>query len=317
MEENGCPPPRVRQALPVHKYARKHTNHHKIVFCSQKKANMKISVPLLFSIAYSAPGPNQEPEYLDSGERSLDTACSDLGDEFIIVAQDNAYNGQSGKLTLNKQSNYMPKGFVSIIGSCSEQIGQQCKYGVGIKWNMTFPTGLYNGYAPYILIAVYYDTESGEMKYTERYYGENNKYTQYNLPREFEIPNTNNVRIYIYGNKTQYSLHALAEIEWECLNYDPEFPMSNIVATNTWQMANAVLTNGFTPQMAEDYGCTGRGLFDAYGPTIGPATDYIDTAFLTWKKCVKCASSENEDNIVPYWYDATSDSCGDNIGKFN
>ena len=268
---------------------------------------MKISAAILISIANSAPGPNQEPDFLGSSERGLDDICSDFSDEVMILSQENTNNGQSGILTLNKQSGY------DFLG-CGQPIGQQCKSGVSIKWDMVFPTGLYHKDPPYIMKAVYF--VNGELLWTERYYGERNNHSYLNLPREFDLPvDAYNVRVFIYANKTTYTLTARAKIEWECLGFDPDFPTSNIGATNTWQMANAVLTKDFKPFMAENYGCAGRGLFDGFGPTAGSVKDDIDAAFLTWKKCVKCASGENEDNIVPYWYDVSSDSCGAYIGK--
>merc|ERR1711935_865964 len=173
---------------------------------------------------------------------------------------------------------------------------------------MRFPIGLYHDDPPYIMAVSY--VVNGEHMWTERYWGEGNDYSPYNLPREFDLVNASDIRIFIYANKVRYTLTARAQIEWACLDFDPDYPMSNKLATNTWQMANAVLTNDFKPIMAENYGCAGRGLFDAFGPTVGSVTDDIDAAFLTWKKCVKCASGENEDHIVPYLYDVHHDSCG-------
>ena len=260
---------------------------------------MKISAAILISFAHSAPGPKQEPDFLGSSERGLNDICRDLSDEFVTVSQENTNNGKSGILTLNKQSVFL---------SCSQPIDQQCKSGVSIKWNMTFPTGLYHGDPPAAYMVASY-VVNGELLWTDMYWGEGHQYSSLNLPREFDLVNAHDIRIFIFTNKLN-PIAAHAVIEWACVGSD----VTNI-ATNTSEMADAVLTDDFKPVMAENYGCAGRGFFDAFGPTIGSVTDDIDAAFLTWKKCVKCASAENEDNIVPYWYDVSNDSCGAYIGK--
>merc|ERR1711935_306140 len=61
-------------------------------------------------------------------------------------------------------------------------------------------------------------------------------------------------------------------------------------ASNTIEMAEALMMDNFPPSMAIDYGCTGRGEFDAFSTTIGTPVDDVDRAFFAWKKCVQCAS---------------------------
>ena len=95
------------------------------------------------------------------------------------------------------------------------------------------------------------------------------------------------------------------QVDWKCI------PSTETVQiTNTLEMAQAVLTGDFTPEMAADYGCSGRGLFDPFSRTIGSHADLTDAAFFKWKKCVQCASDNNKSNILPYSYDALNDSCG-------
>ena len=79
-------------------------------------------------------------------------------------------------------------------------------------------------------------------------------------------------------------------------------------------MAAAVLdgsgANGFTAADGNNYGCAGRGMYEAFATTVGAQVDDNDKAFYTWKKCVQCASS----NPVPaYNYDKNADSCGEYI----
>ena len=143
-------------------------------FVVLKKTNMKISVPLLFSIAHSAPGPNKEPENLDSSERGIFTAdstfCSDISHNIMIVNEESFNNGQAGKLTLNKQSGYLSS--PTQVGKCKQQVGQQCKSGVRIKWNMTFIGNYEHNTSPYLLRVIYL-SDKGKTIYTPYYYGEN------------------------------------------------------------------------------------------------------------------------------------------------
>ena len=270
---------------------------------------MKFSLAILIALAHSAPSKVnlEDPDYFPEEERGLETICSTLDEKFIVITHDMTDNGQSGKLTMDKRS--------GLLTGCSEPVGQQCKKGVKFNWNMYFPSGLYNKKnSPYWMWANYYN--GGEFFYTERYYGSNPYYSQSNPPsNEFELIDAMNVKIVMWQNKIPYTLRAHATIEWECLGFDPDFPMSNKWVTNTRQMAQATMTKEFTPPMAVDYGCTGRGTFDAYGPTYGKPVNYLDVAFQKWKKCVKCASGEDETKIVPYYYDATFDSCGAYIMK--
>ena len=60
-----------------------------------------------------------------------------------------------------------------------------------------------------------------------------------------------------------------------------------------------------------DYGCAGRGSFDAFSVTEGKQVDDVDKMFYTWKKCVQCAAHDSGSNLIPkYDYDAENDHCG-------
>ena len=88
-------------------------------------------------------------------------------------------------------------------------------------------------------------------------------------------------------------------------------------------MAEVVLTGDFTPDMARDYGCGGRGYFDAYSymnkdkielgheTFAGYYVDATDFRFYRWKKCVRCASN-NSARLSKhlYEYDPDTDTCG-------
>jgi hypothetical protein len=91
----------------------------------------------------------------------------------------------------------------------------------------------------------------------------------------------------------------------QCLTIEPSSKITNIA-----QMAAKELDgsgkNGFTASNGHNYGCAGRGKYEAFTGTLGSAVDDNDHAFYAWKKCVQCASS----NPVPaYDYDADNNSC--------
>ena len=82
-------------------------------------------------------------------------------------------------------------------------------------------------------------------------------------------------------------------------------------------MAEVVLTGDFTPDMAKDYGCAGRGYFDAYNywktgkNFAGNHIDETDVQFDNWKICVRCASGNSSNDAKRlYEYDPDTDTCG-------
>jgi len=94
-------------------------------------------------------------------------------------------------------------------------------------------------------------------------------------------------------------------VEWQCASQTASSTVSNTV-----EMAEALMTGAFKPSMATDYGCAGRGTFDAFSQTVGRAIDDTDHAFFAWKKCVQCAADHDQSAIGPYDYDVDNDSCG-------
>jgi len=79
--------------------------------------------------------------------------------------------------------------------------------------------------------------------------------------------------------------------------------------TNTAQMAEKLLDGNFTPAMAENYGCSSQGYFNAFEPTLGKPRDATDSAFFKWKKCIQCATGNKEFMIGAYDYDETDQVC--------
>ena len=77
--------------------------------------------------------------------------------------------------------------------------------------------------------------------------------------------------------------------------------------TNIREMAEQVLSNA---QSWVDYGCAGRGNFDAFSKTAGKQIDSADKAFYAWKKCYQCASGDDASKVAEYDYSVADDSCG-------
>ena len=112
---------------------------------------------------------------------------------------------------------------------------------------------------------------------------------------------------------TDYTRTGKFTVEWKCrtgLATSSSSSSNNSSPSNTIEMAEAILTGAFTPLMATDYGCAGRGFFDPFAPTIGSHTDEIDGSFFEWKKCIQCATGNDISAILPYSYDVNDDSCG-------
>ena len=82
--------------------------------------------------------------------------------------------------------------------------------------------------------------------------------------------------------------------------------------TDTQEMALALLKEtDFTVGNATDYGCAGRGSFNAFSVTEGKQVDDVDKMFYAWKKCVQCAAEDYGSNSIPkYDYDLDKNHCG-------
>ena len=88
-----------------------------------------------------------------------------------------------------------------------------------------------------------------------------------------------------------------------------EIASNPIRVSNILEMAKTMLTGDFKHFMAQDYGCSGRGLFDPFEKTIGSHVDETDAAFFIWKKCIQCASGRNSSNLEAYLYNTVTDTC--------
>ena len=82
--------------------------------------------------------------------------------------------------------------------------------------------------------------------------------------------------------------------------------------TNVSDMADQMLNGVFSASDANNYGCTGRGQFSPFDPTVGKPVDEADSAFFKWKKCIQCVNNNKDlGKVIPaYNYDKTIDSCG-------
>ena len=135
----------------------------------------------------------------------------------------------------------------------------------------------------------------------QQYYG----LMQTQQPTKYNLIGTD-VKLVLDSGATYHN--GKIQVDWKCISSTTSSETAQI--TNTLEMAQAVLTGDFTPEMAADYGCSGRGLFDPFSRTIGAHVDLTDAAFFKWKKCIQCASDNDKSNILPYFYDAENDSCG-------
>ena len=97
-------------------------------------------------------------------------------------------------------------------------------------------------------------------------------------------------------------------------------PDNDETIKNIREMGDALLDGGkkgknFEPDDVVDYGCAGRGTFDAFSKTLGKQVDQADSLFYIWKKCIQCASSAatsthtSMDSIPEYDYKKDSDDC--------
>merc|ERR1712156_1293025 len=86
--------------------------------------------------------------------------------------------------------------------------------------------------------------------------------------------------------------------------------------TNVSDIADQMLTGPFTTADADDYGCTGRGVFNPFEKTVGKPVDQADAAFYKWKKCIQCARRGGEKTVPLYNFDKSIQSCVDDpVGR--
>ena len=60
-----------------------------------------------------------------------------------------------------------------------------------------------------------------------------------------------------------------------------------------------------------DYGCAGRGNFDAFAKTLGRQVDSVDKLFYKWKKCIQCATGKDAGMVIDYKFNPNTKSCGE------
>jgi len=58
-----------------------------------------------------------------------------------------------------------------------------------------------------------------------------------------------------------------------------------------------------------DYGCAGRGNFDAFAKTLGRQVDSVDKLFYKWKKCIQCATGKDAGMVIDYKFNPNTESC--------
>merc|ERR1711935_1164442 len=58
-----------------------------------------------------------------------------------------------------------------------------------------------------------------------------------------------------------------------------------------------------------DYGCAGRGNFDAFSKTLGRQVDSVDKLFYKWKKCIQCATGKDAGMVIDYQFNPNTKSC--------
>ena len=145
--------------------------------------------------------------------------------------------------------------------------------------------------------------------YTSPHYTEYFQNSVTDKPSKHDLIGTN-IKL-ILG--TDYVNTGKFTVEWKCrggLATSSSNSSSNSSPSNTIEMAETVLTGAFTPSMATDYGCAGRGFFDPFAPTIGSHRNDIDGSFFEWKKCVQCATGNDMSAISSYSYNVNEDFCG-------
>ena len=301
---------------------------HKIA----KIKTMKLSLSLLATASYGAPEKKKQRKFKNDRTYASSVPlvpCSTTVSDSWEISGGSPFksidNGQSGQVTFESYTNY---------AYCYVDIGSSCDAnGLQVEiTHMELETYTYNYYN--------YDTE----EYTYYYYGcpdtirfdwmsKNGETVEQTDPQcgcvaenhpscnqhpftddymavterpiQYNLVGTD-VKLVLRSDRTGHG--GKIEVDWKCNT--PTSSSESKPVTNILEMANALLIGNFTPEMGRDYGCSGRGLFDPFAPTIGSHVDVIDAAFFTWKKCVQCASSNNKSNVLTYSYDVESDTCG-------
>lgn len=227
-------------------------------------------------------------------------------------------NGQSGEFTIDEYGDNM---------NCFIDFGSQCDENLGAIVELTHLTVedfyAYDDTSQQICWkdrALFAYTVNGTQMYSKDYCGcmhhkmhhscqdfKDKYYDMYDMyfalsPEELTetLPGTDLKFIFTSDRR---NAGGKVSVKWQCVA-PPK-------ASNTIEMAEALMTGAFQPSDATDYGCAGRGTFDAFSPTIGQALDDNDHAFFAWKKCIQCASNGDQSKIGAYYYDINNDDCGE------
>ena len=93
-----------------------------------------------------------------------------------------------------------------------------------------------------------------------------------------------------------------------CSDHRQVCPPAYGIATNIEQMARVLK---ISTENWENYGCQGRGKFDAFSESGGKAIDRPDRAFHQWRTCVKCLSNgaTSMSELPAYNYSYENDDC--------
>lgn len=259
-------------------------------------------------------------------------------DDFLAINPSDAYlnsidNGQSGHFTLDKYDNNM---------SCFIDFGSQCNGAVDIELTHLSVEDLDTETCEYDYAKFAYTASDGTQMYTDDFCGcmhdldvdYSLHYSQYDFSSHpscdyfvymdfFFAKSADQLTETLLGTDFKFIFVSDSDtpggkvsVEWQCASITTTATTTTTTtvpptATNTVEMADALMTGGFSPNLAIDYGCAGRGAFDAFSQSLGQPVDEIDHAFFAWKKCVQCASDGDKTTIGSYDYDTTGDSCGE------
>ena len=284
---------------------------HKIA----KIKSMKLSLTLLATAAYCAPERKRHQKLKNDRSSGPPVPCSATVSDYWKFPGGSPFestnNGQSGQVTFESYTHN---------ANCYVNIGSSCDAD-GLQVEITHmeleAPDEYDGC--YDTIHFEWENKDGETaEQTDPQCG----CTAENHPscdRAVDLVTEKPLQYNLVGTDAKLVLKADESnsggqivVDWKCNNPITVSTTPKPV-TNTLEMAEALLKGlhgGFTPETGNNYGCTGRGLFDPFAKTIGKHVDLIDAAFFDWKKCVQCASGNDKSNVLTYSYDVDSDTCG-------
>jgi hypothetical protein len=272
---------------------------------------MKLS--LYFTALVNAVPNKKKPKIANRIADVPDVSCADLiANNGLSTTLNVVDNGQNGHFTIDEYANHM---------SCVIEFASQCTE-AGVEVDITHLTveddNFYGDNSCFDQVAFAYKAGS-DQKVTDALCGCMNddshpscdleNYTYFYS--DFTPAEAEDLEYTLIGTDVKMIFDSdgslfggKVSVQWQCAE-----PPAPTTASNTIEMAAAVMTGDFPPSMAIDYGCAGRGEFDAFSTTIGTPIDAVDHAFFNWKKCVQCASGSDK-TVGAYDYDVADDSCG-------